>query len=97
MQETISQKAKTLTKVKTLISVHSPTRENNPISSLKEFICFHLRTHYIAQTLIWDVKDQPVAEVIFINEVHILHTEHTSVSFFHLSYIRHQSHFLNDV
>lgn len=77
MQETISQKAKILTKVKILISVHSPTRKNNPTSSLKEFICFHLRreqsTHYIAQTLIWDVKDQPAAEVIFSNEVHIPH------------------------
>lgn len=91
MQETISQKAKILTKVEILISVHSPTRKNDPTSSLKEFICFHLRreqsTHYISQTLIWDVKDQPAAEVIFSNEVHIPHTEHTLASFFLLSYV----------
>lgn len=52
----------------TLISVHLP-KKKNPVSSQKELICFcfrrELSTHYIAQTLIWDTRDQPVAKVIF--------------------------------
>lgn len=59
MQETVSQKAEISTKVKILISVHLPTKKQANFLT-KEFTRSHFRrehsTHYIAQTLFWDLK-----------------------------------------
>lgn len=88
------------------VSVHSLTKKEKKTKTKSNFLTERVRlfspqegiTHHAARTLTWDAYDQPVAEAIFINEVHTSHQEHTSTSFlFHLSYIRHQPHFLKDV